>query len=126
MATRKKTDQKLSQKRTRNDVKVLRYLLDNIGELAQGRLESPQKLMVFYAGYTAMRSIWDAKTRGGKLPTGDAQLDAELRREPGKFVFRVDVEISHSIGEHTKTLLRVVTFKYWAKKCLGLWEADSR
>ena len=82
--------------------------------------------MVFYAGYTAMRSLWEVKTRKGKLSTGDAKLDDELKREPGKFIFRVDMEISHSIGEHTNTLLRVVTFKYWAKKFLGLWEAECQ
>ncbi len=73
-----------------------------------------------------MRSLWDVKTRKGKLSTGDTKLDDELKRQPGKFIFRVDMEISHSIGEHTKTLLRVVTFKSWAKTLLGLWEADYR
>ncbi|OHB66496.1 MAG: hypothetical protein A2V70_17935 [Planctomycetes bacterium RBG_13_63_9] len=126
MATRKKTDRKVTQKRLQNDVKVLRYLLDNISRLATGQLESPQKLMVFYAGYTAMRSLWDIKTDKGKLSTGDTELDDKLKRDPGKFIFRVNMEIAHSIGEHTQTLLRVATFKYWAKKFLGLWEADYR
>ena len=121
MGKRNKTDANLVQKRTENDLKVIKYLVENIDELAKGRLESPQKLMVFYAGYTAMRSLWEAKTRKGKVSTGDTTFDDELKREPGKFIFRVDMEVSHSIGEHTKTLLRVTTFKYWGKKFLRLW-----
>jgi len=124
MAKRKQTnptDPNLVQKRTENDLKVIKYLVENIGELAKGQLESPQKLMVFYAGYTAMRSLWEVKTRKGKVSTGDATLDHELKREPGKFIFRVDKEVAHSIGEHTRTLLRVTTFKYWGKRFLRLW-----
>ncbi len=123
MPNRPKTDATLREKRVQNDLKVLRYLLKNIGRLATGRLESPAKLTMFYAGYTAMRSIWDARTRGGTDPTGDAQLNEELKNEPGKFIFRVNQEITHSIGQHTKTLLRVANFKYWAKRVLHVWGA---
>jgi len=57
MATRKKTDQTLMQKRLRNDVKVLRYLLDNISQLVTGRLESPQKLIPTYSPTRPSKSL---------------------------------------------------------------------
>jgi len=122
MAERKKTDHELREKRVQRDLKVLRYLYDNVGTMASGRLESPEKLVLFYAGYTAIRSIWDARTCGGKKPTGNRRLDEEMKNETGKLVFRVNMEVSHSIGKHSKTLLRVVTFKYWAKRVLKQWE----
>jgi hypothetical protein len=118
---RQKKDAAIAAQRVRNDLKVLSHTLSNVRELATGKLESPEKLMVYYAGYTAMRSIWDAKTRGGKLSTGNADLDKELKNKEGRFIFRVNQEISHSIGDETKTLLRVVTFKYWAKLVLKQW-----
>lgn len=121
MGKRSKTDGLLAGKRVENDLKVLRYLLENLDQVATGRLESPEKLAVFYAGYTAMRSLWEVKTKKGKLPRGDRKLDEELRNVPGCFIFRVNVEVSHSIGEHSKTLLRVTTFKFWAKTMIGLW-----
>ena len=121
MPQRKKTDPLITEKRVSNDIKVLRYLVDNWKELSVGKLESPEKLMVFYAGYTAMRSVWDAKTRGGKDSTGCKDLDNELVNESGKLIFRMNVEVSHSIGIHSKTLLRVATFKYWAKRILTHW-----
>jgi hypothetical protein len=121
MAVRSKTDPAVVQKRLQNDFKVLRYLLDNVQTLAVGKLESPAKLSLFYAGYTAMRSIWEVKTNRGTTSTGNAKLDSELQSDPGKFIFRVNMEISHSIGEHTKTLLRVTTFKHWAKLILAHW-----
>lgn len=115
------TDSALTAKRVDNDIKVLRYLLNNIESVTPGDLESPQKLAAFYAGYTAIRSLWEVKTNRGKIPINNAKLDAEMRRDTGKFIFRVDVEVSHSIGEHTKTLLRVTTFRYWARQVLALW-----
>ncbi len=124
MPKRTPSDKPLVQKRLSNDLKVLKFCLDNIQELAHGGLESPQKLMLFYAGYTAMRSIWDVKTSRGKVSTGDPDLDDELKNDPGKFIFRVNMEISHSIGEHTSTLLRVNKFKFWAKTFLAHWGQD--
>ena len=121
MPPRTRTDPTIEAKRVDNDIKVLKYLLENLTSVTTGRLESPQKLAAFYAGYTAMRSLWDVKTNKGKRSTGDAALDAEMTREPGKFIFRVDNEISHSIGKHTNTLLRVITFRYWARTVLALW-----
>ena len=124
MGVRGKTDSAVVDKRLQNDLKVLRYLLDNVQTLAVGKLESPEKLSMFYAGYTAMRSIWEVKRSRGEIPTGNPALDSELRNEPGRFIFRVNKEVSHSIGEHTKTLLRVTTFKYWAKLFLAEWGAS--
>jgi hypothetical protein len=121
VAARVKTDAGIVARRVRNDLKVLKYLLEKVNDLAVGKLESPEKLVVFYAGYTAMRSIWDAKTRGGKHSTGNSKLDKELKNKTGRFIFRVNKEISHSIGEETKTLLRVVTFRFWAKRILEQW-----
>jgi hypothetical protein len=125
MGKRDKTDAGLREKRVHNDLKVLRYLVKNVRELAVGRLESPQKLATFYAGYTAMRSLWDVKTNGGKLPTGDPELDEQLKKNSGCFIFRVNVEISHSIGEHSKTLLRVTTFRFWANRLLAIWDTGT-
>jgi len=121
MSKRIPSDQAIKAKRIANDVKVIRHVLENLETLATGKLESAQKLMTFYAGYTAIRSLWDAKTRGGKVPIADPKLNAEMQRRGGKFIFRVDVEISHSIGEDTNTLLRVVTLRYWSRKALMLW-----
>lgn len=121
MPIRIPTDKRLQAKRIANDIKVLRYLITNVKSLAKGRKESPEKLVIFYAGYSAMRSLWEVKTNKGTISTGDAALDVELSREPGRFIFRVDVEVSHSIGNHTKTLLRVATFRYWGNKILALW-----
>lgn len=121
MAPRTKSDPKIRDRRVANDIKVLQYLMDNLRSITPGSLESPQKLATFYAGYTAMRSLWDVKTHKGKRSTGDAALDGEMSRDPGKLIFRIDQEVSHSIGAHTKTLLRVSTFKYWGKKLLHLW-----
>ena len=121
MGNRTPTDPTVTAKRVKNDVKVLRHLLANLKSVTPGPLESPQKLVTFYAGYTAMRSLWEVKTNSGKLSTGDSVVDAEMRNAPGKLIFRVNMEVSHSLGEHTKTLLRVATFRHWAKKALALW-----
>ena len=121
MPRRTKTDPTLRLKRVNRDIKVLKYLSENIDTLATGGLESPEKLTVFYAGYTAMRSIWEVKTDKGKKKTGDAKLDEEMKNETGKMIFRVNQEISHSIGNHSKTLLRIAPFKFWAKRVLRQW-----
>jgi len=122
MADRRETDYELLEKRVQRDLQVLRYLYDNVAAMASGRLESPEKLVLFYAGFTAMRSIWDARTCKGTKSTGNPRLDEDMKNETGKLIFRVNMEISHSIGEHSKTLLRVTTFKYWAKRVLKQWE----
>jgi len=67
MPVRTKTDRRIQAKRESNDLKVLKYLTNNVSTLAIGRLESPEKLTVFYAGYTAMRSLWEARTQKGKI-----------------------------------------------------------
>ena len=122
MADRRQTDHELREERVQRDLKVLRYLYDNVDTMASGRLESPEKLVLFYAGFTAMRSIWDARTCNGKKLTGNPRLDEDMKNETGNLIFRVNMEISHSIGEHSKTLLRKATFKYWAKRVLKQWE----
>ena len=116
-----KQDQKLKDKRTRDDIKVLNYLMDknNRDKLATGRLESPQKLVVFYAGYIAMRRLWETKTNRGKLKTGDKELDA-AKNEPGSFIYRIEKEIAHPLGYQTSTLFKVTKFKYWGKKILAM------
>lgn len=121
MGKREKQDQGLIDKRVANDLKVIRYLMDNVSHLASGQLESPAKLTVFYAGYTAMRSLWEVKTSKGERSTGDPKLDGIIKSEEGKLVFRINMEISHSLGVESKTLLRVVTFKFWAKHFLRVW-----
>lgn len=122
MAKRKKTDARLRRKRLNNDLKVLRYCLENLDKLATGGLESAAKLTVFYAGYTAMRSIWEIKTDHGKNIPTDPKLRQHLRKDdPDGLIFRTNQEVSHSIGNPTKPLLRVTTFRYWAKTILKLW-----
>ena len=121
MAERKKTDAKLREERIQRDLKVLTYLFDNTDQFNVGKIESPNKLVMFYAGYTAMRSIWEVRTNGGKISTDDSSLDKGLQNKEGKMIFRVNMEISHSIGINSKTLLRTVTFKYWAKIILNHW-----
>lgn len=121
MSGRKPTHPDITARRTANDIKVLKHIMKNLDTLATGRTESPQKLMVFYAAYTAMRSLWEVKTNHGQKPSGDSALDAKARTEPGHLVFRVNMEVAHSIGEATKTLLRVSILKYWGQKILRLW-----
>jgi len=121
MGIRKKQDPNIMQVRVENDLRVIKYCRDNISTLGKGRLRSPSKLMVFYAGYTAMRSLWEVKTNRGDIPTGDPELEKDFKNPPAKFIFRVEKEIVHSIGEHSDTLLRVRKFKYWADKFLTLY-----
>lgn len=122
MGKREKTDEKLRDERLEKDFKVLRYCLENLSKLATGRLESPEKLTVFYAGYTAMRSIWEIKTDHGKNIPDDSKLKDELRKDDsGGLIFRTNMEVSHSIGLKTKPLLRVTTFRFWGKTILRLW-----
>ena len=123
MAKRPKTDPALAEERLKKDFKVLRYCLENLDKIATGgKLETPAKLMVFYAGYTAMRCIWEVKTNGGENIPNDPSLKAHLQKEdPDGLIFRTNMEISHSIGRPSKPLLRVVTFRFWAKKILQLW-----
>ena len=123
MATRQRTDMKLRDERLKKDFEVLRFCLDNLSSLATGGLESPAKLMVFYAGYTAMRSIWEIKTDHGKTIPNDADVRDHLKKDdPDGLVFRTNTEVSHSIGRPSKPLLRVTTFRFWAKKILKLWD----
>lgn len=63
MPKRNTQDQSLRKKRINDHIKVLRYLMDNLKESSTGKLESPQKLVIFYAGYIAMRRIWEIKTK---------------------------------------------------------------
>ena len=121
MSGRKPTHPDITARRTANDIKVLKHIMKNLDTLATGRTESPQKLMVFYAAYTAMRSLWEVKTNHGKLPSGDSALDAYSYTKPGHLVFRVNMEVAHSIGTPTKTLLRVAILKRWGRKILRLW-----
>ena len=123
MAQRKKGDDTLREERLEKDFKVLRYCLEHLDELAKGKLESPEKLMVFYAGYTAMRSIWEVKTKKGKYIPDDQKVAQALGNDdPDGLVFRTNTEVSHSIGRPSKPLLRVTTFRFWAKKILELWD----
>lgn len=123
MAKREKQDQKLKAKRTRDDLKVLTHLMkkDTLKNGAIGRLESPQKLVIFYAGYIAMRRLWEAKTDNGDLKTGDTELDRK-KSDPKSFIYRIDKEIAHALGLPTSTLLKVAKFKYWGKKILAMCE----
>lgn len=121
MPKRDKQDAMLKAKRTRDDLKVLTYLMarDTLKRLATGSLESPQKLAIFYAGYIAMRRLWETKTKNGSVKTGDADLDVK-KGDPNSFVYRIDKEIAHPLGLPTSTLLRVATFKYWGRKILAM------
>lgn len=87
-----------------------------------GKLESPEKLVVFYAGYIAMRRLWEAKTEKGNLRTGDPELDKGKGGDDPEFIHRIDMEIAHPLGHPTNTLLKVRKFKYWGKKILAMCE----
>ncbi len=121
MPDRKPQDEKLKKKRIRDHIKVLAYLMDtdNLKNSATGRLESPQKLVIFYAGYIAMRRLWEIKTENGRKATGDPKLDVK-KNNPDSLIYRIDKEIAHPLGLPTPTLLRVLTFKYWGKKILKM------
>ena len=121
MSKREKQNQELKEKRTRDDIKVLTHLMNpsTLKSGAIGKLESPQKLVIFYAGYIAMRRLWETKTNNGELKTGDPELDA-AKNDPTSFIYRVDKEIAHAIGLPTSTLFKVAKFKFWGKKILEI------
>ena len=121
MADRKAQDAKLRAKRIKDHVKVLRFLLESLKSQATGKLESPQKLAVFFAGYIAMRRMWEVKTNHGKLKTGDAEID-QNKKEKGSIIYRIEKEVAHPLGLYTSTLFKVRKFKYWAKKFLKICE----
>ena len=74
MADRKAQDPNLRAKRIKDHVKVLRFLLESLRSQVTGKLESPQKLAVFFAGYIAMRRMWEVNTESGKFKNGDAEI----------------------------------------------------
>ncbi len=78
-----------------------------------------KKLIIFYAGYIAMRRLWETKTENGRLKTGDSELDAK-KSDPKSFLYRIDKEVAHPLGLPTSTLFRVVKFKYWGRKILAI------
>ena len=121
MPERNPQDEKLRKKRIRDDMKVLTYLMDKdtLKNSATGIGESPPKLVIFYAGYIAMRSLWEIKTEDGKKKnaTGDQKLDMN-KSNPDSLIYRIDKEIAHPLGYPTSTLLRVANFKYWGRKIL--------
>ena len=86
---------------------------------ATGRLESPEKLAIFYAGYIAMGPLWETRTKNGRLKTNDAELDAD-KKDTKSFIYRIDKEIAHALGLPTNTLLKVAKFKYWGNKILKM------
>jgi hypothetical protein len=124
MPQRNPQDPKLKNKRIRDHAKVLRFLMhtDNLTKNATGRLESPQKLVIFYAGYIAMRRIWEVKTNGGKIPTGDPEFDKDKNKDKDCIIYRIDKEVAHPLGLETSTLFRIAKFKYWGRKFLHLCE----
>ena len=123
MSGRQKQDTRLRNKRIRDHAKVLTFLMDtnNLRNNATGRLESPQKLVIFYAGYIAMRRMWEVKTNHGKIRTGDQELD-KCKKDEDSIIYRIDNEVAHSLGYKTSTLFRIANFKYWGRKFLHLCE----
>jgi hypothetical protein len=67
MPRRQPPDAALRHKGIEDHAKVLRFLMDreNLKNTVTGRLESPQKLIVFLAGYIAMRRMREVKTNHG-------------------------------------------------------------
>jgi hypothetical protein len=92
--------------------------MDNLKNIATGRLESPQKMIVFFAGYIAMRRMWEVKTNHGETPTGDPEIDRD-KNEPGSILYRIDKEVAHPLGLETSTLFLVTKFKYWGRKFIA-------
>jgi len=121
MADRKALDAKLRAKRIKDHVKVLRFLLQSLETQATGELESPQKLAVFFAGYIAMRRMWEVKTNHGRLETGDAEID-QGKSDKHSIIYRIEKEVAHPLGLETSTLFRVANFRYWAEKFLQVCE----
>lgn len=120
MPIRKCQDMTLQSKRRRDDVKVLAHLMNRrtLKGAATGRLESPQKLVIYYAGYVAMRRILETKSENGTPKTGDEELDLKSD-DPHSLIYRIDKEVAHPLGCQTSTLFRVAKFKYWGSKVLA-------
>jgi len=125
MSERVPQDQELKKKCVNDHIKVLKYLMNTnvLKNSATGKLESPQKLVIFYAGYIAMRRIWELKTAGGKKKSGDFEIDEN--RNNNSIIYRIDKEVAHPLGNRTDTLFRIKTFKYWAKKFLKVCKNDQ-
>ncbi len=121
MPPRQSQDASLRDKRIQDHAKVLRFLVDtnNLRVSATGKLESPQKLIIFFAGYIAMRRIWELKTKRGTIATGDCELDKD-KTDPNSIIYRIDKEVAHPLGLQTSTLFRIEKFRYWGRKFLDL------
>lgn len=119
MSKRTAQDARLRNKRIQDHAKVLRFLMDtnNLKNSATGRLESPQKLVIFFAGYIAMRRMWEVKTNHGDIKTGDPDLDRD-KNDKESIIYRIDQEVAHPLGHETSTLFRITKFKFWGRKFL--------
>ena len=119
MSKRKAQDAKLRDKRIQDHAKVLRFLMDtnNLKNSAVGRLESPQKLVIFFAGYIAMRRMWEVKTNHGKFKTGDPDIDKD-KNDKDSIIYRIDKEVAHPLGHETSTLFKITKFKFCGKRFL--------
>ena len=123
MSKRIAQDERLRSKRIQDHAKVLRFLMDtnNLKNSAIGRLESPQKLVIFFAGYIAMRRMWEVKTNRGRTKTGDSDLDID-QGDKESIIYRIDMEVAHPFGHETSTLFRITKFKFWGRKFLKACE----
>ena len=123
MSKRKAQDAGLRNKRIQDHAKVLRFLMDtnNLKNSATGRLESSQKLVIFFAGYIAMRRMWEVKTNQGNIETGDPDLDRDTN-DKESIIYRIDKEVAHPLGHETSTLFRITKFKFWGRKFLQACE----
>ena len=124
MPNRPPQNQALLRKRLQDHVNVLRFLLDNrnLKRLATGnRLGTPAKLVVYFAGYIAMRRMWDHATKRGRIKTGDPELDKDRRKDPTSIIYRIDKEVAHPLGLQTSTLFVVAKFKFWGKRFLQVF-----
>ncbi len=110
-------------RRMREHMNVLKYLLDpeTLRSRATGKGCSPEKLVCFFAGYVAMRRIWELKTENGKVEVGDREIDRK-KTEEGSIIYRIEKEVCHCLGYDTCTLFKVAKFKYWGKKFLAIAE----
>ena len=119
MSKRRPQDQRMRRKRIQDHAKVLQFLMDtnNLKNSATGRLESPQKLVIFFAGYIAMRRMWEVKTIHGAIQTGDPDLDRD-KNDKKSIIYRIDKEVAHPLGHQTSTLFRIAKFKFWGRKFL--------
>ena len=91
---------------------------DNLKNIATGRLESPQKVVIYFAGYIAMRRMWELKSNRGTTKIGDPELDKD-KNDATSIIYRIDKEVAHPLGLSTSTLFKVVQFKYWGRKFLA-------